>query len=158
MKTKKLSNLLAITCLVGLAGLTGCASPGLGSGNYRQTEVRVEQSVRYGNVEAVRDVRIDHQSSGVGTLGGAAIGGIAGSKIGGGSRAHAAGAIAGAILGGVVGGAIEKSGNDIQGVEVIVRLQSGQVISIVQAKDEDFRPGDRVRVLNGQGNARVSRY
>lgn len=147
-----------VTMMVGLMSIAGCASPGMGSGNYRQSEVRGEQSVRYGTVESVRDVLIDHEATGVGTLGGAALGGIAGSTIGGGSRANAAGAIVGAILGGFAGSAIEKNTNDVRGIEVTVRLENGQTIALVQAKNEDFRSGDRVRVLNGRGGSRVSRY
>jgi outer membrane lipoprotein SlyB len=110
-----------------------------------------------GTVESVRDVIIDANDTGTGTLAGAAIGGIAGSTVGGGRRANAAGAIAGAVVGGLIGNAVEKNGNDRQGVEVTIRLEGGQIIAITQGKDEEFRPGDRVKILSGQGATRVSR-
>jgi outer membrane lipoprotein SlyB len=144
---------LAVTVLV-----AGCASPGLGGGNYSRGQVRGEQSVRLGTVEAVRDVVIDATNTGTGTLVGAGVGGIAGSTAGRGNRANAAGAIAGAVVGGLVGNAIEKSANDRRGVEVTVRLEGGQMIAITQEKDEEFRVGDRVRILSGQGATRVSRF
>lgn len=137
--------------------LTGCAQPGLGGGNYTRGQVRGEQSVRLGTVESVRDVVIDARNTGTGTLAGAAIGGVAGSTVGGGSRANAAGAIAGAVVGGLIGNAVEKSGNDRKGVEVTVRLEDGRLIAITQEKDEEFRNGDRVRILSGQGATRVTR-
>ena len=137
--------------------LTGCAQPGLGGGNYTRGQVRGEQTVRMGTVESVRDVVIDARNTGTGTLAGAAIGGVAGSTVGGGSRANAAGAIAGAVVGGLIGNAVEKSGNDRKGVEVTVRLEDGRLIAITQEKDEDFRTGDRVRILSGQGATRVTR-
>jgi len=140
-----------------LATLAGCAQPGLGGGNYTRGQVRGEQLVRFGSVESVRDVIIDARDTGTGTLAGAAIGGVAGSTVGGGSRANAVGAIAGAVVGGIIGNAMEKSGNDRKGVEVTIRLESGNVIAVTQEKDEEFRVGDRVRILSGQGTTRVSR-
>ena len=81
-----------------------------------------------------------------------------GSTVGGGHRANAAGAIAGAVVGGLIGNAVEKGNNDRRGVEVTVRLEGGRLIAITQEKDEEFRVGDRVRILSGQGATRVSRY
>jgi len=138
--------------------LAGCASPGLGGGNYTRSQTRGEMNVRLGTVESVRDVVIDARDSGTGTLAGAALGGVAGSTLGRGDKASVAGAIAGAVVGGLVGSGIEKSNNDKKGVEVTVKLEGGKLIAITQEKDEEFRVGDRVRVLSGQGATRVSRY
>jgi len=148
---------LLLSVTVATAMLAGCAQPGLGGGNYTRGQVRGEQSVRIGTVENVRDVTIDARDTGTGTLAGAAIGGVAGSTLGGGSRANAVGAIAGAVVGGIIGSAVEKNNNDRVGVEVTVRLEGGKMIAITQEKDEDFRVGDRVRILSGQGTTRVSR-
>ena len=143
--------------VVTIATLVGCAQPGLGGGNYTRGQVRGEQSVRVGTVENVRDVVIDARNTGTGTLAGAAIGGVAGSTVGGGSRANAVGAIAGAVVGGIIGSAVEKNSNDRRGVEVTIRLEGGKMIAITQEKDEEFRIGDRVRILSGQGTTRVTR-
>ena len=137
--------------------IAGCASPGVGGGNYSRAQTRGEQSVRLGTVESVRDVTIDADNTGTGTLAGAAIGGIAGSTVGGGNRANAVGAIAGAVVGGLIGNSVEKNHNDRQGVEVTVRLEGGKIIAVTQGKDEEFRVGDRVKILSGQGATRVSR-
>ena len=154
MNTKQIFVIGAVT--IG-ALVAGCAQPGLGGGNYTRSQVRGEQTVRLGTVESVRDVVIDARQEGTGTLIGAGLGGIAGSTMGGGNRANAAGAIAGAVVGAIAGSAIEKSANDRKGVEVTVRLEGGKLIAITQEKDEDFRVGDRVRILSGQGATRVSR-
>ena len=135
-----------------LAG--GCAYHE-GSGDYRAYEARGEQSVRFGIVESVRDVRIDPRESGVGTAGGAVLGGLAGSNVGGGSG-QIAGAIGGAILGGIIGQSIEKSANERRGLELTVLLDSGKYIAVVQEADESFRSGDRVRILSGRGSTRVT--
>ncbi len=138
--------------------LAGCAAPGLGGGNYTRAQVRGEQTVRLGVVENVRDVAIDARDTGTGTLAGAAIGGLAGSTLGGGHKANAAGSIAGAVIGGIIGSAVEKDANDRKGVDVTVRLEGGKLIAVTQEKDEEFRVGDKVRILSGQGTTRVTRY
>ena len=139
---------------IGAIALGGCAYRG-GSADYRGYEVRGEQSVRFGVVESVREVRIDPRESGVGTAGGAVLGGLAGSNVGGGSG-QIAGAIGGAILGGIIGQNIEKSANERRGFEVTVLLDTGKYLAVVQEADEPFRAGDRVRILSGRGTTRVT--
>jgi outer membrane lipoprotein SlyB len=138
----------------GALALGGCAyNPA--SSAYAGYQVQGEQSVRFGVVESVRDVKIAPHDTGVGTVGGAMLGGIAGSTVGGGSG-QVAGAIAGSILGGIIGQSVEKSANERPGLEVTVLLDSGQYLAIVQGADEPFRSGDRVRVLSGRGSTRVT--
>ena len=153
-----LKRILLIGTALVASVLAGCATPGLGGGNYTRAQARGEQSVRLGVVEIVRDVVIDARDTGTGTLAGAALGGIAGSTLGGGHNANAAGAIAGAVVGGIIGSNVEKNANDRRGVEVTVRLENGKLIAVTQEKDEEFRVGDRVRILSGQGATRVTRY
>lgn len=135
-------------------GLAGCAHHG-GSGVYRGYEVGAEQSVRFGVVEAVRDVTIVPRETGVGSATGAAVGAVAGSHVGRGSG-QVVGVIGGAILGGIIGQDIERAGNERRGQEITVLLDSGKYIAVVQEADEAFRAGDRVRVLSGRGSTRVT--
>jgi outer membrane lipoprotein SlyB len=147
------SKLLAATA-IGALLLGGCAY-NAGSRDYRGYEARGEQSVRFGVVESVRDVRINLRETGVGTAGGATLGAIAGSNVGGGNG-QIAGAIGGAILGGIIGQNVERSANERPGLEVTVLLDSGKYIAVVQEADEAFRSGDRVRILSGRGATRVT--
>jgi len=149
-----MKNLKAFGALAAVLVLGGCAYPG-GPADYRGYEVRGEQSVRFGVVESVRDVRITARDTGVGSAGGAALGMVAGSNVGGGNG-QIAGAIGGAILGGIIGNNIERSANERPGVEVTVQLDNGKYISVVQGAEEPFRPGDRVRILSGRGATRVT--
>ena len=64
-----------IAAAAGSLALGGCAYHG-GSADYRGYEVRGEQSVRFGVVESVREVRISPRETGVGTAGGAVLGSI----------------------------------------------------------------------------------
>jgi outer membrane lipoprotein SlyB len=142
----------AVLLLVAL--VAGCAQ-GLGGGSYSREEARVEQNVRMGIVESVRPVQIEGTRSGVGPAAGAVVGGIAGSTVGGG-RGSAAAAVLGAVAGGVAGQAIEQGTTRTNGVEVTVKLNSGALVAIVQAADETFKPGDRVRILSDGKTSRVT--
>lgn len=142
----------AVAC-VGI--VAGCAHPGMGSGDYRRYEARGEQSVRFGVVESVRDVRIGPHDTGLGTTTGAVLGGIAGSHVGRGSG-EVAGAVAGMVLGGIIGQQVERQANERPGLEVTVLLDNGRYVAVVQEADEQFRAGDRVRVISGRRSTRVT--
>ena len=133
--------------------LGACAYP-VGSGDYRYYQ-RGEQSVRFGVVESVREVRLTGPYTGVGGASGAALGMVAGSHVGGGSG-QVAGAIGGAILGSIIGSNVERSATERPGLELTVLLDSGRYLAVVQEADEQFKAGDRVRVLAGRGAARVT--
>jgi outer membrane lipoprotein SlyB len=132
----------------------GCAS-GLGSKDYSRDQARVAQDVQMGVVESVRAVNIEGTKTPVGAGAGAVVGGVAGSTVGGG-RGSIVGATVGAVLGGLGGAAAEEAVTRQGGLEITVKLDSGQLLAITQAADEAFRVGDRVRVLSGGGTTRVS--
>ncbi|KAB2310120.1 hypothetical protein F8A87_09315 [Betaproteobacteria bacterium SCN2] len=149
---KKLAVLLFASATVLIAGCAG----GLGSKDYSRDQARSVQEVQMGVVESVRAVRIEGTKSVVGPAAGAVVGGVAGSTVGGG-RGSVVGATVGAVLGGVGGAAAEEAVTRQNGVEITVKLDSGRVLAITQAADEEFRVGDRVRVLTGGGVTRVTR-
>jgi outer membrane lipoprotein SlyB len=134
--------------------LTGCAGSQSGSA-YSRSQTRGEMHVRMGVVESVRQVTIEGTQSGVGAAAGGVIGGVAGSDIGHG-KGSTVGAVLGAVLGGVAGQAIEERTTKKDGVEITIKLDSGQIIAVTQEADEQFRAGERVRVLSGSGATRVS--
>ena len=140
--------------MVATLALSGCAS-GLGSADYERSQARTVQEVQTGVVVAVRNVKIEGTKSPVGTIGGAAVGGIAGSEVGGG-KGQVVGAVLGAVLGGVAGSAVEEKVTSQAGLEITVKLDSGRTLAITQGADQQFRVGDRVRVLSGGGTTRVT--
>jgi outer membrane lipoprotein SlyB len=136
--------------------LAGCAGTPNSANVYTSRQAQTEQVVRMGVVESVRPVTISKGKSGIGALGGGALGGIAaGSAIGGGNGALAAG-IAGAILGGLAGDKVDQSLSNTPGLEITVRLDNGELRAITQDADEQFRAGERVRILSGGGVTRVT--
>lgn len=135
--------------------LAGCAS-GKGSGDYGRAEARRVYEVKMGVVENVRAVKLEGTDSGVGPVAGAAVGGIAGSEVGHG-KGSAVGAILGAVAGGLAGAAAEEGITRKPGQEITVRLDSGRTIAVVQEDTgEPFARGDRVRILESGGQARVT--
>ncbi|WP_188862479.1 glycine zipper 2TM domain-containing protein [Marinobacterium nitratireducens] len=138
--------------------LAGCAGPSLTGTTYSREEARQVHYVRYGIVESVTPVVIEGRTDGpVGTGAGAIVGGIAGSNVGGGSG-RAVGAVLGAVAGGVLGSTIEESATRKQGQEIMLRLDNGETISLVQEVEDGqfFRPGERVRLLQSGGTTRVT--
>ena len=137
-----------------VAVLGGCASS-MSGGAYSREQARQVQEVKMGMVESVRHVKIEGTKTPVGTGAGAVVGGIAGSNIGAG-KGSTVGMILGAVAGGVAGSLIEEGVTSKDGLEVTVKLDSGRLIAITQEADEQFRVGERVRVLSGGGVTRVS--
>ncbi len=134
--------------------LSGCAG-GLGGGDYERGQTRGVQEVQMGVVESVREVKIEGTKTGIGSTAGAVVGGVAGSDVGGG-KGQIIGGVLGAVVGGVAGAAVEEGTTRQKGIEVTVKLDGGRTIAVTQAADEQFKVGDRVRVLSGSGVTRVT--
>jgi outer membrane lipoprotein SlyB len=145
----------ASSTLILAALLAGCASTAPSGNVYRSYQTQNEQVVRAGTVESVRNVVIVNPESGVGTMGGAALGGLAGSQAGHGNGSAAVGII-GAIAGGLIGQRVEANANQRPGFEITVKLDSGELRAVTQAADEMFRPGERVRLLSNGYMTRVT--
>lgn len=146
------SGMLALAVV---AGLAGCAPENTNT-TYTGADIGRTASVSFGQIVSMRVVNVQGQSSGVGTLGGAAVGGVAGSFIGGDPRTNALGAIGGAIIGGIAGTAVEKSASQGTAVEFIIREDSWQTIAVVQTNEENFRVGERVMLTRG-ARTRIAR-
>jgi outer membrane lipoprotein SlyB len=150
-----MKRIFLIASLVSVVVLAGCAMTPNSSNVYQSYQTQGEQSVRFGVVESVRNVIINSGQTGVGTVGGAVLGGLAGSTIGHG-RGSVAGAVGGAIVGGLIGQQVEKSANTKAGLEITVRLDNGRLTAVTQDADVPFYPGDRVRLLSEGGITRVT--
>lgn len=151
-----MTNIRIPTVLCLAAFLAACASSNAGSA-YSRAQARQVQTVRMGVVESVRLVKIEGSGSGsgVGTATGAVVGGVAGSTLGGG-RGKVLATVVGAVAGGIAGAAAEEGLTREDGLEITVQLDKGALIAVAQEADEQFYPGERVRVLEGGGVTRVS--
>ena len=145
-----ITGVLATTVL-----LAGCPASTSGSA-YTREQTRTPQEVQLGVVESVREVQIEGTKTPIGPAAGAIIGGVAGSSIGKG-KGSTIGAVVGAVAGGLAGGAIEEGVTRSKGLEITVKLDNGRLLAVTQNADENFRPGDRIRILTGGGVTRVTR-
>jgi outer membrane lipoprotein SlyB len=145
---------ITCSCLTMLALCTsGCTTPD--SANvYSKQEMRSAAKVRSGVIEQIRPVKME-DSSGIGVVSGAAIGGIAaGGNIGRGSGSVVAG-IAGVLLGGILGDKIERGIVRKDVLEITVRMQNGERLVIVEDADIQLQPGQAVDVIEHGKTVRV---
>ncbi|SAL63371.1 17 kDa surface antigen [Caballeronia cordobensis] len=157
---KTISRIALAMALVGSVALTGCAYNSSSSDVYTASQAQREETVRMATVESVRGVKISSnngQPTGLGTIGGGALGGVAAaSAIGGGNGSIIAGIIGG-LAGAVAGNAVENSVAMKNGLEITVRLDNGDLRAITQtANGEVFQAGERVRLLSSGGVTRVT--
>ncbi len=147
--------LLLTALFTSAALLTGCAS-NLSGSSYSRNDARSVQTVRMGTIESLRAVQIEGTRTPVGTLAGTVVGGIAGSSIGGG-RGSMITTVLGGVAGGAAGSAMEQGITRTQGVEIVVREDSGATRAYVQEVDgQIMRVGDRVRIMSVNGSHRVT--
>ena len=136
--------------------IAGCASSSSNVYTYDQT-MRA-QTVDTGTVESVKAIII--QASNPPIVGGAVggvTGGVLGSTVGRGHGRDVA-TIVGALAGAALGAAIEHEAGTKNGLEIVVNLDSGRTIVVVQEADVPMYPGDRVRILTApDGTTRISK-
>jgi outer membrane lipoprotein SlyB len=64
--------------------------------------------------------------------------------------------VVGAVVGGLAGAAAEEGLTRKDGLEITVKLDNGSMIAVVQEADEQFHPGERVRLVESGGTTRVT--
>jgi len=155
-----MKHLIFVLSIISL-GLTGCAGTPVGGRDYYTNQVRSVGSVQEGVILAIRPVVI-HETPGafggsnyLGSTIGAAIGGLLGSQVTNGNARYVAGTVGaalGATLGSHAGAYVAKQ----SGIELDIRLATGERIIATQGADEQFYVGQRVRVTRMGGAYRVT--
>ncbi|MDM8569285.1 glycine zipper 2TM domain-containing protein [Thiotrichales bacterium HSG1] len=126
---------------------------------YNESDALQVEDVEEGMVESVELATIRKDGTIIGTAGGTILGGIAASTIGGGTGKQLA-AVGGAIIGGLLGHYFEQGVTDRNALKVVVRLDSGEKVVIIQEDDVLFQKGERVNVFSSRNNntKRVSKF
>ena len=101
-----------------------------------------------GVIESVREITKEGQGSGVGAVGGAVLGGVLGHQVGGG-RGRDLATVLGALGGGLAGNQVEKNAKTATEYRITVRFEDGTTRLFPSATPPTWRPGDKVKVLNG---------
>ncbi len=144
MQTVKIIiSLLMITFLLG-----GC-TPDRSTRIYTSAQALQAEDVEEGIVESVEPATIRKDGTVMGTIGGGLIGAIAASSIGGG-RGQQIATIGGFFLGSVLGDLFEKGVTDRNALKVVVKLNNGKKIVVVQEADVSFQPGERVNIFSSR--------
>lgn len=159
MLRKWLLGLLPLLALAG--GLSACNDNGVAPGVVSAPASGFRGET--GQVMSIREAPLRNNQSGVsdGTLigggVGAAGGAIAGAAIGGNAGSAILGGVLGAVGGAVAGTAIDR-GTTKRGIEVTIRKDDGQNVTIAQTDDGDVQMGDRVAIVyDRNGVARAVR-
>ena len=101
-----------------------------------------------GTIESI-EVIPRAKSVGLGTLAGAAIGGILGYQFGGG-MGKAVATVAGAAGGAYVGNEVDKKGHmDDPVYNITIRMEDGTTQSFAQESEPLLKQGDRVKITRG---------
>lgn len=128
--------------------IAACTSD-ISSSHYSTSSVGTVSQTMAGTVVSVRPITVSSEDNNAGTLVGGALGGVAGSQIGGGSTAHILGAIGGAVAGGIAGNAAQRGLSSQGGFEYVVRLDNGNMVTVTQGNDILLNPGQRCYVSLG---------
>ncbi len=131
-----------------LLGVAGCAATNTNT-TVPAAAIGQPASVSYGTILAERPVTISGSNNGMGALAGAAVGGTAGSFIGGDVRSNILAAIGGALIGGLAGNTIQNEMTNGSATEFIIREDNGRTISVVQSNELRLQPGQRVMIIHG---------
>ena len=151
----KRGKLLIPALFVSSLALGGCA-PSMSGNVYSRDQARKATTLEEGAVVSVREVMIEGTKTPIGALGGGAVGGVLGSMVGGG-KGSTLGAVVGALAGAGAGAVAEEKITQQKGLEIQVKLDSGQQLVVVQAADQMYQPGQRVKVLRSpDGTTRVT--
>jgi outer membrane lipoprotein SlyB len=138
-----------------LIGLSACG-PTYSPDTYASNAVQQANKVEQGVIAGVRDVAVS-ASGAVGTVTGAAAGGIAGAQVGVGPTSAFA-SLGGALVGGIAGSTMEHATADTQAFEYIVRKGNGDLVSVTQKDKTPLVLGEHVLVIAGNQARVVTDY
>ena len=138
-------------------GLLSAACTSSRGTTYSRHDVERSWTVREATVIQVAEATIEGHSSVIGTYGGGYVGHAVGRTMGSGSGSSVAGAV-GAVAGAVAGRKAEKTATQQKAWELLVEMNGGETLAIVQPADQDFNEGEKVRVYTRpDGSARVAK-
>lgn len=154
---------LAFAILFSLTTLTitGCASTKTGgqSGDeYSQEGVQAVEEIQTAVIESIKPVEISGNITPIGNTTVGILGRVAGAAAGGGGAASQILANLGGMLGSILGASAEEKISRKPGIKLTLKLEYGETIAIVQAKNdkEIFKVGDKVQVIEKAGIKRVA--
>ena len=145
----------SIVFLAALLAASSCSYNSLRPDVVDRNQAQRMQMVRFGTVESVDKIVIAGDRE-TGALAGAAIGAASGSSISDSDIESGIGAVLGGLVGSAVGSAVGDAATRKDAIELLVALDDGKTVSIIQeARDDLFEKGIRVKVITSAGKTRV---
>ena len=145
-------NVIACAAAASVAILAGCG-PNYSPNTYDAAAVQQANKVTQGEVVGVRKVGVSADTT-LGTVTGAAAGGIAGSQVGTTGPITALTTLGGTVVGGLVGSGVQHVQGDTAAYEYIVRQTDNTLVSVTQRDTVPLAVGEKVLVIAGK-QARV---
>ena len=112
------------------------------------------KEVQTGKVISIKKTTIAGQRSSIGGRVGSTAGRIAGGAIGSG-YGSVLGSIVGSVIGGAVGSGIDNRTKKIPALELLIKLDDGQQVTVTQPVKTLFKLGDEVKLVMKQGQVSV---
>ena len=100
-----------------------------------------------GVVLAVNEVKTAGKSTPLGVIAGGVVGGLLGNQVGKGTGRDVA-TVAGAVGGAYAGSQIEKNVRKTTNYEVVVKMENGEELTVLQATNPNVVKGDSIRIEN----------
>ncbi|WP_020559291.1 hypothetical protein [Thiofilum flexile] len=153
--TQVIYGLFTAVVLSSTVFLSGCgAAPA--SNSYTTAQAGKLQDVKFGEIISVRKIMIEQNSSQNGQQAGGLIGGSAAKGILPGEGTSMVGSVTGAVVGGAVGTIIDRTVKAQPGLEITLKFDDGKAAVIVQLDDNEFKAGQKVKVVTSDGVSRVA--
>lgn len=148
--TSKLGAIAVCTLTLAACGTTGMNnSSGVATAPAVTTTTTASSASGTGVVQSIDVVPRQQAGIGLGTVAGAAVGGLIGNQVGSG-RGRTAATVAGAAGGALAGNQMEKNARaGDQAYRITVRMDNGSVQTLTQETAPQVAAGDRVRLENG---------
>jgi outer membrane lipoprotein SlyB len=144
-------------CFAAIIALSACTNST--SSTYSGRDVGQVIETTEGTVVSSRIVEVrGGENNNTGALAGAAVGATTGAVIAKGQSASIAAGVIGGLIGAGAGYLIEESARSREGIEYVVQMDDGRVVTIVQNRDTEELPlqdGERVLVQYGSDYTRV---
>jgi outer membrane lipoprotein SlyB len=135
--------------------LSSCVNTSLQPNVVSRQDAQKQQYVQEGVIVDIINVTIEGNRQ-LGATAGALIGGAAGKNVTDSETESNIAAVVGSIVGSRVGSEIGNAVSQKDGVELVIELKSGRVLSIIQEKSEfNYAINQNVRIIRRNGKSRV---
>ena len=144
-----------IFCIIFVTFIMSCSYSSLRPEVVERSEAQKMQTVIFGTIVSIDQVILAGDGD-TGTLTGAIIGGIAGASVTDSKTESDISGVLGALAGSAVGSVIGDAATRKPAIELLLNLDSGKTISIIQEEgDYSFAVNQRVKIIQNKGKSRV---